>query len=193
MKQPVSSINSAPANLLDHFRCDRAAEIAEAAVILPALFMLLFAIYWFGRAYMIYGAINHAARQGVQTASVPIGCASCGLTGTWGSTALPDDDDIVQAVNKSLLGANLDPNQAIPFTPSPVPKPCPVPEGICQTAKGGNFTICRNMQLNQGVTSPPVCGEIISFQYPYQLVLPFSSLSNQRILLKAQVEMRSED
>ena len=193
MKQPVSSTNSARANLLDHFRCDQAAEIAEAAVILPALFMLLFAIYWFGRAYMIYGAINHAARQGVQTASVPIGCASCGLTGTWGSTALPDDDDIVQAVNKSLLGANLDPNQAIPFTPSPVPKPCPVPEGICQTAKGGNFTICRNMQLNQGVTSPPVCGEIISFQYPYQLVLPFSSLSNQRILLKAQVEMRSED
>jgi len=33
MKQPVSSINSAPASLLDHFRCDRAAEIAEAAVI----------------------------------------------------------------------------------------------------------------------------------------------------------------
>ena len=193
MKQPVSSTNSARANLLDHFRCDQAAEIAEAAVILPALFMLLFAIYWFGRAYMIYGAINHAARQGVQTASVPIGCARCGLTGTWGSTGLPDDDDVVQAVNNSLHAANLDPNQAIPFTPSPMPKPCPVPEGICQTAKGGNFTICRNMQLNQGVTSPPVCGEIISFQYPYQLVLPFSSLSKQTILLKAQVEMRSEE
>src|SRR5216110_2434557 len=85
---------------------DRAAEIAEAAVILPALFMLLFAIYWFGRAYMIYGAINHAARQGVQTASVPIGCARCGLTGTWGSTGLPDDDDVVQAVHNSLLAAN---------------------------------------------------------------------------------------
>jgi len=193
MKRRISSISSAPANLLDHFRCDRAAEIAEAAVILPALFMLLFAIYWFGRAYMIYGAINHAARQGVQTASVPIGCANCGLTGTWGSTGLPDDDDIVQAVNKSLVAANLDPNQAIPFTPNPTPKPCPVPEGICQTAKGGNFTICRNMQLNQGLTSPPVCGEIISFQYPYQMVLPFSSLSNQKILLKAKVEMRSED
>ena len=172
---------------------DRAAEIAEAAVILPALFMLLLSIYWFGRAYMIYGAINHAARAGAQTAAVPAGCANCGLTGTWGSTALPDDDDVVQAVNKSLIAANLDPNQAIAFTPSPLPKPCPVPEGICSTAKGGNFTICRNMQLNQGAASPPVCGEIISFQYPYQLVLPFSSLSNQRILLKAQVEMRSED
>ena len=172
---------------------DRAAEIAEAAVILPALFMLLLSIYWFGRAYMIYGAINHAARQGVQTASIPVGCANCGLTGTWGSTGLPDDDDVVQAVNNSLLAANLDPNQAIPFTPSPMPKPCSVPEGVCSTAKGGNFTICRNMQLNQGVASPPICGEIISFQYPYQFVLPFTSLNNQRILLKAQVEMRSED
>src|SRR5438045_8557670 len=116
MKQPVSSTNSAPANLLDHFRCDQAAEIAEAAVILPALFMLLFAIYWFGGAYMIYGAINHAARQGVQTASVPIVCTRCGLTGTCGNTALHDDDDIVQAVKKWLLGHNLTPDQAIAFT-----------------------------------------------------------------------------
>ena len=172
---------------------DLAAEIAELAVILPVLFMLLFAIFWFGRAYTIYGAINHAARQGVQTASVPIGCANCGGTGTWAGTSLPDDDPVVQAVYDSLLAANLDPNLAKPFTPSPQPKPCLVPEGVCSTAKGGKFTICRNMQLNQGATSPPVCGEIVSFQYPYQLVLPFTSLSYQAILLKAQVEMRSED
>src|SRR5215467_5123663 len=95
------------------FRRDCAAEVAEAAVILPALLMLLFAIYWFGRAYTIYGAINHAARQGAQTAAVPVGCANCGVTGTWGSSALPDDDAVVAAVNNSLLAANLDPNQAI--------------------------------------------------------------------------------
>src|SRR5213595_555441 len=98
MKQPVSSINSAPANLLDHFRCDRAAEIAEAAVILPALFMLLLSIYWFGRAYMIYGAINHAARAGAQTAAIPAGCANCGVAGTWAGTTLPDDGTVVLAV-----------------------------------------------------------------------------------------------
>src|SRR5947208_17086474 len=125
MKRPVSSANSARASLPDCVRCDHAAEIAEAAVILPVLFMLLFAIYWFGRAYTIYGAINHAARQGAQTAAVPVGCANCGITGTWGTTALPDDDAVLQAVNDSLLAANLDPNQAIPFTPSPAPEPCP--------------------------------------------------------------------
>jgi len=172
---------------------DPAAEIAEFAVILPLLFMFLFAIYWFGRAYTIYGAINHAARQGVQVASVPVGCATCAIAGTWGSTALPDDNAVADAVNNSLLAANLDPNQAKPLTPSPAPEPCPVPEGVCSTANSGNFTICRNVRLNQGATSPPVCGEIVSFQYPYQLVLPFTSLSKQTFHLKAQVEMRSED
>ena len=42
----------------------RGAEIAEAAVVLPLLFMMLFGIYWFGRAYNIYATINHAAREG---------------------------------------------------------------------------------------------------------------------------------
>jgi hypothetical protein len=180
----------------DLLRADRAAEIAEAAVILPALFMLLLSIYWFGRAYMIYGAINHAARAGAQTAAVPAGCANCGASATWGSSSLPDDATVVQSINNSLLAAHLDPAQAIPSTPSPTPKSCPevVPEGVCSQPSGGQFTICRNMQLNQGVSSsPPVCGVIVSFQYPYQFVLPFTSLNNQRILLKAQVEMRGED
>lgn len=175
-------------------REDRAAEIAEAAVILPVLFMLLFAIYWFGRAYMIYGAINHAAREGARTAAVPA-CANCFGSCNWPGTALPCDTTVVQAVNNSLLAANLDPSRAMPSTPTPTPQPCPdaVPEGICSQASGGQFTICRNMLLNQGRSSPPVCGVIVSFQYPYQLVLPFTSLNNQRIQLKAQVEMRGED
>jgi hypothetical protein len=49
------------------------------------------------------------------------------------------------------------------------------------------------MLLNQNATSPAVCGVIVSFRYPYQFVLPFTSLNNQRIQLKAQVEMRGEE
>ena len=175
-------------------RSDRAAEIAETAVILPALLMLLLSIYWFGRAYTVYGAINHAAREGAQTAAVPA-CANCNGGCTWQSSSLPCDTVVVQAVNTALLSANLNPEQAIPSTPSPTPQPCPnvVPEGVCTQAAGGQFTICRNMLLNQQRSSPPVCGVIISFQYPHQFVLPFTSLNNQRILLKAQVEMRGED
>ena len=170
------------------------AEIAEAAVILPILFMLLLSIYWFGRAFLIYGAINHAAREGARTAAVP-GCANCNAACTWPGSSLPCDAAIVQVVNSSLQAANLNPSQAQPSTQKPPPRPCPGvdPPGICATASGGQFTICRNMLLNRGNTSPPVCGVIVSFQYPYQFVLPFTSLNNQKIMLKAEVEMRGED
>jgi hypothetical protein len=191
------SLSQPPAENLGGWRklcTDRAAELAEAAVIMPVLFMLLLSIYWFGRAYLIYGAINHAAREGVRTAAVPA-CASCGTVRTWPGTSLPDDATVVQVVDNSLAGANLDPNRMIAFTPSPSPQSCPgsSPPGVCAQASGGGFTICRNTWLNQNSTAPPVCGVIISFQYPYQFVLPFTSLNNQTILLKAQVEMRSED
>jgi hypothetical protein len=169
-------------------------EIAEAAVVLPILFMLLMAIFWFGRAFSIYGTINHAAREGVRTASVPA-CANCDAPCAWQSSLLPCDAVVVTAVNNALTAAHLDPAQVTPSPPNPVPQACPgaTPPGICATASGGGFTICRNILLNQSGTSPPVCGAIISFQYPYRLALPFTSLNNQRVLLRTQVEMRGED
>ena len=170
------------------------AEIAEAAVVLPIVFMLLLSIYWFGRAYLVYGAINHAAREGARTAATP-GCANCNGACTWSGTGLPCDTAVVQAVNNSLQAANLDPTQANPTLPSPTPLACPgaTPPGRCAQASGGQFMLCRNIQLNQTGTSQPVCGVVVSFTYPYQFVLPFTSLNNQRIQLKAQVEMRAED
>src|ERR1700724_1862974 len=53
------------------------AEIAEAAVILPLLFMLLFGIMWFARAFNIYTTVNRAAREAAQVAAAP-NCATCG-------------------------------------------------------------------------------------------------------------------
>ncbi|MGA8313148.1 MAG: TadE family protein, partial [Terriglobales bacterium] len=55
------------------------AEIAEAAVILPVLFMLLLGIMWFGRAFNISATVNHAAREGALAAAAR-NCASCGNT-----------------------------------------------------------------------------------------------------------------
>jgi hypothetical protein len=46
---------------------------------------------------------------------------------------------------------------------------------------------------DQNSTSPQACGVIISFKYPYQFSLPFTSLNNQKILLKAQAETGSEN
>ncbi len=169
-------------------------QIAEAAVVLPALFLLLLSIYWFGRAYMVYGTINHAAREGARTAAVPA-CANCEATCTWQGSNLPCDNLVIKAVDDALSAAHLDPDHAQPFVPNPPPTGCPgvAPAGVCATAASGGFTICRNVVLDQNSTAPPACGVIVSFRYPYQSVLPFTSLSNQKILLKAEAEMRGED
>jgi hypothetical protein len=37
-----------------------------------------------------------------------------------------------------------------------------------------------------------VCGTSVSFEYPFQFWLPFSSLNKQRILLSASAQVRSE-
>src|SRR3954452_3550573 len=171
-----------------------AAEIAEAAVILPLLFMLLLSIYWFGRAFSIHSTINHAAREGARTAAGPT-CANCIAACSWPGSSLPCDSLVTDVVSQTLTAAHLDIKQAQPFTPAPAPPPCPgiSPQGICATASSGNFTICRNVVLDQNSASPQTCGVIISFQYPYQFALPFASLNNQRILLKAQAETGGEN
>jgi len=174
-------------------RHDRGAEVAEAAVILPVLFLLLFSIYWFGRGFNVYGTINHAAREGARAAAVPA-CATCDVGCTWQSSNLPCDQPVVDAVNDALVAAHLDPTQAQPFPPAPAPTSCPgvLPVGGCSQASTKTFTICRNVALNPSSALPQACGVIVSFKYPYQLALPFSSLGNQQILLKAEVEMQGE-
>ena len=40
------------------------AEIAEAALVMPVVFIFLLGIIWFGRAFNIYSTITQAAQQG---------------------------------------------------------------------------------------------------------------------------------
>src|SRR6266851_8333402 len=98
-------------------RQDRGSEIAEAAVVLPVLFLLIFSIYWFGQAFSIYGTINHAAREGARTAAVPA-CASCGAVCTWQGSNMPCDTPVISAVNNALIAAHLRPELAQPFVPN---------------------------------------------------------------------------
>ncbi|MBV9573844.1 MAG: pilus assembly protein, partial [Acidobacteriales bacterium] len=39
-------------------------EIAEAALVLPMLFLLFLGIFWVARAYNIYATVTQAARAG---------------------------------------------------------------------------------------------------------------------------------
>src|ERR1700690_843950 len=82
-------------------------EIAEAALVLPILFMLMLGIYWFGRAFNTYATINHAAREGAR-AAVAQSCATCSSPGPnvpWTT------NQIAAQVAQSLQASSLDPTQ----------------------------------------------------------------------------------
>src|SRR5438132_14258099 len=84
-------------------RSTRGAEIAESAMILPLLFMLVMAIFWFGQAFRIYGTITHAAREGARAAVAPL-CATCGVPLNPPTLA----QNAVNALQNALLAAKLD-------------------------------------------------------------------------------------
>src|SRR5271170_6102986 len=84
-------------------RNTRGAEIAETAMVLPLVFMMLMAIFWFGQAFRIYGTITHAAREGARAAVAPV-CATCA------SGNMPAQN-AAAAVNSVIAAAKLDPAQ----------------------------------------------------------------------------------
>src|SRR5438552_7908645 len=87
----------------------RGQEIAEAALVLPLVFMLLLGIVWFGRAFNIYATLNRAAREGALAAASPT-CATCGNNFAQNTT------DIQSVVDSTLRAAHLDPGQVQNFT-----------------------------------------------------------------------------
>ncbi len=164
------------------------AEIAEAALVLPLVFMFLLGIVWFGRAFNIYSTITQAAQQGAITAARS-SCVTCGDN--------PSDNTTVENAIKAVLQASsLEPGQ-IKQAPKPGLLPCPsppAPPGGCTTTSN-NIWVCRTMQLNPSadLSQPPQCGSIVSFQYPFQFDLPFTSLNMQKIILSAQAQSRMEN
>ena len=81
----------------------RGAEIAEAAAVLPLMFMILLGIFWFGQAFSIYGAITRAAQEGARAGATPY-CATC----TGASSATTNAANAAQA---ALQASRLDPTQ----------------------------------------------------------------------------------
>jgi TadE-like protein len=173
------------------------AEIAEAALVLPLVFMLLLGIVWFGRAFNIYSTIQQAAQQGAITAARST-CGTC--------ENLPPTPANIDGVIKSVMQAsNLDLTQIqLPSTPPscatgqpcgpcPIPFPPPLSTGSCSSAE--SIYVCQNVQLNPPAANgqPVQCGAVVSFQYPFTFYLPFTSLNMSTIVLKAQAQSRMED
>lgn len=166
----------------------RGAEIAEAAAVLPLMFMILLGIFWFGQAFSIYGAITRAAQEGARAGATPY-CATC----TGASTAPTNAANAAQA---AMVASRLDPTQ-VRF---PVPAPSFLACGggaapVCSSGGNSNpFCVQTPIQMtNVRAGTNGLCGVSVSFQYPFQFWLPFTTLNNRRIWLNATAQVRLEN
>jgi len=151
---------------------DSGQEIAEAALVLPILFLILLAIFWFGRAFNIASTIERAAKHGIQTFDRPT-CAVCG-------NSFSTDAQIVDSVNSALEDDHLQPANVTAYSPPFACNAAPT----CTTIQG--VEICRNVPLTCGTAncqSPPAaCGSgaalgvRVSFGYQFTSPLPIANL-----------------
>ena len=179
-------------------RDTHASEVAEAALVLPLMFMILLGIFWFGQAFRIYGTITHAAREGARAAVAPV-CATCPAAGN------PVSKIAYDAVTTALAPANLKAAQ--------LSQPATILNLV--SCKGGaavpcdstptNVCVQENVQLsNSG--NPGVCGVSVSFQWcalqsggqpnpacsAFHFAIPFTGLDLQHANIRAQAQMRME-
>jgi Flp pilus assembly protein TadG len=168
-------------------RGTEAAEIAEAALVMPVVFIFLLGIIWFGRAFNIYSTITQAAQQGAVMAARST-CVTCGNTA-------PSDGNVAVAISAVLHASSL--NDPIPVNSNPpTPLSCIDPSRVLTCPPPtNNITICRQALLNSPASpsQTPQCGTVVSFQYPFQFHLPFTSLNMQTITLSAQAQSRMEN
>ena len=157
------------------------AEIAEAAAVLPLMFMVLLGIFWFGQAFSIYGAITRAAQDGARAGAAPY-CTTCNSPNTASTNA-------TAAVKSALRAANLDPS-LIQSPTAPTIISCGTQLGTCPS---NGVCVQLPIQLsNSTLGTTATCGIQVSFQYPFRFWLPFTSLNKQQIYLNASARMRVE-
>jgi Flp pilus assembly protein TadG len=164
------------------------AEIAEAAAVLPLMFMILLGIFWFGQAFSIYGAITRAAQEGARAGAAPY-CATCGGA----NNVTQYSSNAVTAVQNTLTASNLDPTLVqYPPTP-PVFNSCSAQSTGCQSGASSKVCVQVPVQLSNATSGATgVCGISVTFQYPFQFWLPFTSLNKQKIWMTASARVRLE-
>lgn len=168
----------------------RGTEIAEAAAVLPIMFMILLGIFWFGQAFSIYGAITRAAQDGARAGSVPY-CVTC----SGASTTAQEEANASTAVQAALVAMRLDPNKARYPVPAPVLTACGGGAApACSAGPNAHICIQAPVQLTDPASGATgICGISVSFQYPFQFWLPFTSLNKQKIWIAASSRVRMEN
>lgn len=145
-------------------------ELLEFALITPLLFMLLLGIIWVARAYSIHQSITRAAREGARYAVLP-SCATCGnaFPDTYaqaGACLANPTNSFDTFIAPALTAAHINPSLVTDY---------------CQRADW-----LEN-------SNPRQCGVIITFTYPVQIRIPFTSLNGTNLNLTTRVQMRMEN
>jgi Flp pilus assembly protein TadG len=164
----------------------RGAEIAEAAAVLPLMFMILLGIFWFGQAFSLYGTITRAAQEGARAGAAPT-CATC-------STGQTSSQMALTATQNALTVANLNPLAAQAPNPTPSLNACQTggSSGGPATCSNSNICVQSPVVLTNPTGGAGVCGVAVTFQYPFQFWLPFTSLNKQQIWMSASARVRLE-
>lgn len=173
-------------------RDNRGSEIAETAMILPLLFMILMAIFWFGQAFRIYGTLTQATRQGARAAVAPV-CTTCAT----GSTPAQNAQTAVQ---NALAAAHLSSAQLVPTTQWTAPAQCLCQNSPCSQVQCDGSVVSICVQPNVQLSYPTIqggmgsCGTSVSarYQYPYHFHIPLTTLDLGNMLLPGQAQMRVE-
>jgi len=162
-------------------------QIAEAALVLPILFLILLGIFWFGRAFNMASTVERAAKHAIEAFHQT--CASCGNT-------TPTNAQIVARVNAALHDDHLAVANVTNYSPPFACQPTLAP--ACTTLNG--VEICTGAPLTCGTatcqTPPVACGtdpELgvrVSFGYRFTSPLPIANL--QAITLHASALSPSE-
>jgi Flp pilus assembly protein TadG len=155
-------------------------QIAEAALVLPILFLILLSIFWFGRAFNMASTVERAAKHAVEAFHQT--CGTCGNTA-------PTNAQIVASVNAALQDDHLAVANVTNYSPPFACQPTSAP--TCTTLQG--VEICTGAPLTCGTTTcqtPPVAcgtdpelGVRVSFGYRFTSPLPIANL--QAITLHA--------
>ena len=171
-----------------------AAEVAEAAFVLPLMFVFLIGIFQFARVYMVYSTLQRAAQEGAHAAA-GFDCATCG------NTQISANVIASTYVHPVFQLSHVDDTNLVAPTPATVLNSCT--GGVPVTCSGTSATpkIClrRDVVLNVvsgggGPTSgTPVCGTALSLSYPYGFSLPSVSttapyISTQTFSLNLQAQ-----
>jgi Flp pilus assembly protein TadG len=165
-----------------------AAEVAEAAFVLPLMFVFLLGIFQFARVYMVYSTMQRAAQEGAHAAAGS-NCATCG------NAQIPADVVASTYVHPVFQISHVDDSQLIATAPATPLNSCSTgtPVTCSGTSATPNICLRRDVVLNiapggGGPTSgTKVCGTALSLTYPYGFSLPSVSTTAPYISTQAFV------